>query len=87
MPHWTFHDLRRTATTGMARLSIHPHVADAVLNHKTGSIQGVAAIYNRHAYLDERRRALETWEAHILATLEGRMAEDNVVVPLRPATS
>ena len=56
MPGWTWHDLRRTATTGMARLGIHPHVADAILNHKTGSIQGVAAIYNRHAYTEERRR-------------------------------
>jgi integrase len=84
MPHWTLHDLRRTATTGMARLGIHPHVADAVLNHKTGAIQGVAAVYNRFGYLEERRRALEAWEAHVLALLEGREAGGNVV-PLRAA--
>jgi integrase len=86
MPDWTFHDLRRTATTGMARLGIHPHVADAVLNHKVGTIQGVAAIYNRHAYLEERRRALEAWEAHVLAVLEGRTAGANIV-SLRPVAS
>lgn len=66
MPNWTFHDLRRTATTGMARLGIHPHIADALLNHKDGTIRGVAAVYNRHAYLDERRRALEEWEQRVL---------------------
>lgn len=58
---WTFHDLRRTAATGMARLGIAPHVADRVLNHTQGTIRGVAAIYNRFEYIDERRAALEAW--------------------------
>src|SRR5690349_15946426 len=49
---WTLHDLRRTATTGMARLGIAPHVADKVLNHTAGTIRGVAAVYNRYEYLD-----------------------------------
>lgn len=66
MPHWTIHDLRRTATTGMARLGIEPHVADAVLNHKSGAVSEVAAVYNRYGYLDERREALEVWEEHVL---------------------
>ena len=81
LPHWTFHDLRRTATTGMARLGIHPHVADAVLNHKEGTIRGVAAVYNRHAYLEERRRALEGWETYVAALLEGKKtnARDNII--------
>jgi len=70
IPHWTTHDLRRTATTGMARLGVSPHVADAILNHKSGTVSGVAAVYNRYAYLDERRVALETWENHVLALIE-----------------
>ena len=61
LPAWTLHDLRRTATTGMARLGIAPHVADKVLNHSAGTIRGVAAVYNRFEYLDERRIALEAW--------------------------
>ena len=40
------HDLRRTAATGMARLNIPPHVVDKVLNHVSGTIRGVAAVYN-----------------------------------------
>jgi integrase len=47
MPHWTLHDLRRTAATGMARLNIAPHVVDKVLNHVSGTIRGVALVYNR----------------------------------------
>ena len=47
IPNWTLHDLRRTATTGMARLNFPPHVVDKILNHSSGTIRGVAAIYNR----------------------------------------
>ena len=43
---WVFHDLRRTAATGMARLGVLPHVVEAVLNHVSGSKAGVAGIYN-----------------------------------------
>jgi hypothetical protein len=33
--------------TRMARLGIPPHVADRALNHESGTISGVAAVYNR----------------------------------------
>jgi integrase len=62
---WIFHDLRRTATTGMARLNVAPHVVDRILNHVSGAIRGVAAVYNRHAYLDERKAALEAWGRYV----------------------
>lgn len=64
---WTIHDLRRTATTGMARLGVPPHVADAILNHKGAGVTGVAAIYNRYSYMSERRDALEIWGKHVQA--------------------
>ena len=51
IPHWTFHDLRRTAASGMARLGFAVHVIEAVLNHTGGEISGVTAVYNRHKYL------------------------------------
>jgi hypothetical protein len=44
---WRIHDLRRTCVSGMARLGIAPHVADKILNHQTGTISGVAAVYSR----------------------------------------
>jgi integrase len=62
---WTLHDLRRTAATGMARLNFPPHVVDKVLNHASGTIRGVAAVYNRFAYLEERRVALEAWGRYL----------------------
>ncbi len=79
---FTLHDLRRTAATGMAGLRIAPHVVDRILNHVSGTIKGVAAIYNRHAYEDEREAALETWSRHVESLY--RPLPDNVV-PLAAA--
>ncbi len=64
IPHWTFHDLRRSCATGMADLGIGPHIIEAILNHISGAKSGVAGIYNRSKYDDERRRALAAWVAH-----------------------
>jgi hypothetical protein len=49
----------------MARLGFPPHVVDKVLNHVSGTIRGVAAVYNRFEYLDERRAALEAWGVYV----------------------
>jgi hypothetical protein len=64
-PDWRLHDLRRTATTGMASLNFPPHVVDEILNHTSGIISGVAAVYNRFEYLEDRRAALQAWGQHI----------------------
>jgi integrase len=75
---WTFHDLRRSCATGMAELGIAPHVVEAALNHKSGTIKGVARIYNRHNYRDERRVALQAWGKRVEQILTGAPA-GNVV--------
>jgi len=62
---WRLHDLRRTCVSGMARLKIAPHVADKVINHQTGTISGVAAVYQRHEFLSERKDALDRWGEHV----------------------
>jgi hypothetical protein len=50
----------------MARLGVAPHVADKMLNHQSGTISGVAAVYQRHDFLAERKEALERWSAHVI---------------------
>jgi integrase len=60
---WRLHDLRRTAASGMARASVSPHVVEKILNHISGTISGVAAVYNRYAYDAEKRDALDRWGA------------------------
>lgn len=62
---WRVHDLRRTTATGMATLGSQPHVVEATLNHISGAKAGVAGIYNRATYRDEKRVALNLWADHI----------------------
>jgi site-specific recombinase XerD len=69
---WRLHDLRRTAVSGMARLGAAPHVADKILNHTAGTIAGVAAVYQRHEFMTERKAALVLWSEHIQTLLTPR---------------
>jgi len=61
LPDWHLHDLRRTVSTELAKLRVIQEVTEAILNHKTGKVSGVAAIYNRYEYADEKREALKLW--------------------------
>lgn len=67
---WRIHDLRRTCVSGMAALGVAPHVADKILNHQSGTISGVAAVYQRHEFMAERKAALDQWGAHVSALLK-----------------
>jgi integrase len=71
MPSWTLHDLRRTFASGAARLGIAIHVVEAVLNHKSGTIRGVAAVYNRYSYETEKRACLDAWSRYVEALVSG----------------
>jgi integrase len=71
LERWTFHDLRRTAATGMARLGIDLPVIERVLNHISGSFGGIVGVYQRHNFADKQRGALQAW---------GRFV-DNLVTP------
>lgn len=77
IPRWTFHDLRRTAATGLARLAIPVRVTEAVLNHVSGTAAGIVSVYQRHDYRDEKRQALEAWSRFVTELVEGK--PDNVV--------
>lgn len=70
------HGLRHTVATGLSALKIPPHHVSRVLNHSEG---GTTTRYNHHAYDAEKQRALETWEAHLLALVQGREVVGNVV--------
>ena len=72
--------LRRTLATGMQRLGIPPHVTEAVLNHKSGTIKGVAAVYARHDYAEEKRAALAAWARYVVALVAN--SDVNNVVPI-----
>jgi integrase len=78
LPHWTFHDLRRTARSLMSRAGVRPDIAERVLGH---AIAGVEGVYDRYSYDEQKAEALEA-----LAGLVGRMIEPPRanVVPMQP---
>ena len=80
---WTFHDFRRTASTGMAALHVPQDAIDRVLNHAKGTLAGT---YNRHDYLDQKRRALEAW-AERVAFIVGEARDAVNVVELARASA
>ncbi|PBB21148.1 integrase family protein [Mesorhizobium sp. WSM4313] len=65
IPHWTVHDLRRTARSLMARAGVDSDTAERVMGHV---IDGVEGVYNRHKYTDEKASAL-TRLAGLLKTI------------------
>lgn len=58
--HWTWHDMRRTSETGMARLGVSQDWIDRVVNHISGQHRMVR-VYNQHDYANEKRQILDLW--------------------------
>lgn len=83
LAHWRIHDLRRTIATGLQRLGVRFEVTEAVLNHVSGAKGGVAGVYQRHDWKDEKRAALDAWARHVGALL--KPAELDNVVPMAQA--
>jgi integrase len=77
---WRLHDLRRTLATGLQRLGVRFEVTEAVLNHVSGSRGGVAGIYQRHDWADEKRAALEAWSRHVKVLLAGKCSTNVVQI-------
>jgi integrase len=83
MPLWVLHDLRRSFVTHVSERGFAPpHVVEALVNHISGSKGGIAGVYNRASYLNEKRQALELWGSHVAALVAGRVG--GKVVALRP---
>jgi integrase len=80
MAHWTSHDLRRTALTGMGMLGVSPFIRGHVANHHSVTKAGVTlGVYDAYEYEAEKREALDLWGARLAGIISGA-AE---VVPMR----
>jgi len=77
LPSFNVHDLRRSgasyiASAGIPRLSIQK-----LLNH---SEKGITAVYDRHGYDNEKRKALLAWDRKLKAIISG---EKGKVIKIR----
>lgn len=66
---YRLHDIRRTFATIHAKIGTELHVIEKLLNHQSGSISGVAAVYNHHNYLEEAKIAVANYEKHLQTIL------------------
>ena len=79
MPPWVLHDLRRSFVTHLNEKKFAlPHVIEAIVNHVSGHLAGVAGTYNKALYLDERWRALGLWDQHLAILVQA--SHSNVIL-------
>ncbi len=74
--NWRFHDLRRSAATGIRTLGFDRLIVSKILNHRES---GQTQVYDRFADDLEQRRALDRWAQHVAAVVSGKPAPSNVV--------
>lgn len=63
---WRLHDLRRTFRTGLSSLGFPVDVAEAAINHKSGSQAGLVGNYNTEGYEEDIRDAMLAWSRFIV---------------------
>jgi integrase len=88
VPHWTWHDLRRTVATGLQRLKVRLEVTEAILNHVSGSRAGIVGVYQRHNWAEEKREALNLWARAVDRIVSGKKKPTSArsARPRRPVT-
>ncbi len=77
---WTNHDIRRTVRSRLSRLKVTEEAREAVLAHARPGLKGV---YDQYDYLDEKREALELWNARLRDIVEPKSSESKIVSLIR----
>jgi integrase len=75
---WRLHDLRRTVRTGLGKLGVQPHVAEAVLNHLPPKL---IRTYDRNTYAAEKQAALDAWAAHLKVAVAQATGANVTAIP------
>lgn len=69
---FVLHDIRRTVRTGLSALPVPELVRELVIAHTK---PGLHKVYDQHAYLDEKRKALDLWAARLRTIVEPAPAD------------
>jgi hypothetical protein len=84
---WRLHVQRRTGASTLARLGFDTIAIDKLLAHQPTKLWGVAAIYQRYDFAEERTRALNAWAERVLTSKAGqreRPLDTAMVVVVEP---
>lgn len=64
--NWTVHDLRRVFVTKCAETGEIPlHVTEAYVDHRSGTVSGVQAIYLKYDFMREMKKLVDTYEKYL----------------------
>jgi integrase len=77
---WRIHDLRRTAVNGLQKSRVLPHIAEHIINHRSGTYSGVLKIYQTYDHAPERLAGLVAWEDYLLRRIL-RVRTGDVIEP------
>jgi integrase len=75
------HDIRRSTASGLQKIGTPPAVIEKILGHQV-AFKGIAAVYQRFSYSDEKAAALQKWADYVEALVAGRPVSN--VVQLLP---
>ena len=64
------------AAPHLSAFGVQPHVTERLLNHIQGSLTPIAQVYNKYAYIDEMRKAINLWENKLFAVLQKKQGKD-----------
>jgi integrase len=79
LPDFVIHDIRRTVRTGLSAIpNISDLVRELVIAHTK---PGLHKVYDQHAYLDEKRFALDAWASRLRSIVKPPPAN---VIELNP---
>src|SRR5258708_38803539 len=80
---WSPHDLRRTFYRELQALGFSIEIAEACVNHTSGTLRGVAKVYGRHKYLAEKTSAFATWARHVDGLVNGTVGANVIPIATR----
>jgi hypothetical protein len=69
--------------TGLQKLGFPIEITEAVANHRSGTLSGVAKVYHLHDHFEGKQRALAAWADRVIAIGSGEPVKSNVV-PMVP---
>lgn len=78
---WRFHDLRRTLAVGCQKLGVPVEVTEEILNHRSGTRDGIVGVYQVYRFQDEKAEALTAWGKRV-KTLAARQASPANVIDM-----
>jgi len=73
---WIFHDLRRSFSSGLARLGVEEEVRERLLAHIPEKLKRT---YNVYDFMLEKKRALDLWSARLEEIVKAPPNRDAVV--------